>query len=193
MGRRSTVAALNDLPEKRVHETRGNFITTYSGANFFVDECNIEDIPIQDIAHALSMNCRYNGHSEMFYSVAEHSVLVSKLVPEKDALWGLMHDVTEAFVPDVPRPFKHLIYGFKEFENILAKKMAKYYGLRWPEPKSVLHIDKNIVGSEARVIFPNPPEWVTFYEDVCPHDMIRGLPPKKAEREFLDRFKELTK
>lgn len=186
-----SVQSLTNLPEQREHATRGMYVSTYSGHRFYVDECNIDEIPLFDIAHALSMNCRYNGHSERFYSVAEHSVLVSMLVPPEDAKWGLMHDVTEAFVPDVPRPFKHLITGFKEFENVLAEKMALYYDLPWPEPESVKYIDKHIVGSEARVIFPEPPDWVDFYDDVCPHDLIKGLPPNKACRLFMDRYEEL--
>lgn len=187
----SKVVALDDLPEQRVSD-RGNYIATLSGTNFYVDELNIEDIPLEDMAHALSMNCRYNGHVEKFYSVAEHSVLVSKLVPEEDALWGLLHDITEAFVPDVPRPFKALIYGFKEFEERLAKKLADYCGLPWPMPETVHYIDKHIVGSEARVLFPDPPDWVEHYDDVCPHRMIKALTPEQAERAFIDRYKEIT-
>lgn len=180
-----------NLPEQ-VQE-RGMFISTFSGAEFYVDECNIEDIPISDIAHALSMNCRYNGHVQKFYSVAEHSVLVSKLCDPEDALWGLMHDVTEAFVPDIPRPFKHLIHGFQEFEDRLAVQMARYFGLPEEMPESVKYIDKHIVGSEARVLFPTAPDWVQFYDDVCPAQKIMCLPPKDAERAFLKRFEELTK
>jgi hypothetical protein len=69
---------MNPCPEQR--DKRGAFVTTFSGAKFFVDECNIQDIPLEDIAHSLSMNCRFNGHLAHFYSVAEHSVLVSQLV-----------------------------------------------------------------------------------------------------------------
>lgn len=171
---------------------RGEWICTLSGAKFYVNECNIEDIPMDDIAHALAMNCRYNGHITRHYSVAEHSVLVSLLVPEKDALAGLLHDATEAFVPDVPRPFKHLIDGFQEFEDKLATRMGEYYGFEYPLPESVKKVDKNIVGSEARALFPQPPEWAEFYGTVCPEDMIVGLPADMAKEEFLNRFKELT-
>jgi hypothetical protein len=180
---------MSNAPEQI--DKRGNFISTLSGAKFFVDECNIGEIPIEDVAHALGMNCRYNGHVTKHYSVAEHSVLVSLLVPKEDAFWGLMHDVTEAFVPDVPRPFKHLIHGFQDFESTLAGKMAEYYKLDPEEPDTVKFIDKHIVGSEAAVLFPNPPDWVQFYDDVCPSYLIKGLSPKKAKAKFLERFEEL--
>lgn len=169
------------------------FITTYSGAKFYVDDCNIEDVPIKDIAHALSMNCRFNGHIEDFYSVAEHSVIVSELVPEEDALWGLMHDATEAFVPDIPRPFKHLITGFHEFEDKLAKKMAEKLGLSWPMPESVKYIDKNIVADEAARLFPEEPDWIKHYDSVIdPTNPIGALEPRDAYWAFIDRYEELT-
>lgn len=170
---------------------RGLFISTYSGAEFYVQECNIEDIPIEDIAHALSLNCRFNGHVKKFYSVAEHSVLVSHLVSPKNALWGLMHDVTEAFVPDVPRPFKELITGFNEFEQSLSVKMARHFGLPEQMPDDVMYIDKNVVADEARQLFLSPPDWVSFYDSVY-DGVVEGLPPEEAEELFLLRFRELT-
>ena len=180
----------NISPEQ--NSDRGRFIATYSGAYFYIDECNIEDIPMSDVAHALSMNCRFNGHLKKFYSVAEHSVLVSRLVDEEDALWGLLHDVTEAFVPDIPRPFKSLIHGFDEFEEVLAKKIAEHFDLCWPMPKSVKYIDTHIVGPEADVLFPNPPEWTKHYDDVCPRGLINGYSPTTAKYMFLQRLRELT-
>ena len=88
-----------------------------------------------DIAHSLSMNCRFNGHLEQFYSVAEHSVHLSHLVLEKFdsayelAMWALLHDISEAFVPDIPRPFKVLLGGFEEFETKLMKAAADHFDL----------------------------------------------------------------
>ena len=181
---------MNSLPEQ--NHQRGRYVTTRSGALFYVDECNIEDIPITDIAHALGMNCRFNGHVDRFYSVAEHSVLVSKLVPEKDALWGLLHDVTEAFVPDMPRPFKDKIIGFDDFEGHLAKHVARHFDLSETMPQSVKYIDRNIVADEARRLYVQPPCWVDSYESVCPADWIVGYQPIIATELFMKRYKELT-
>src|ERR1017187_10636100 len=77
-------------------------ITTFSGIHFWPLLPNPADIRIEDIAHALSNQCRFAGHAREFYSVAEHSVRVSQLCPPEDALWGLLHDASEAYLTDVP-------------------------------------------------------------------------------------------
>jgi hypothetical protein len=177
-------------PEQR--DMRGPFITTYSGAKFFIDQYNIQDIPIEDIAHALSMNCRFNGHLSEYYSVAEHSIVVSHLVDRDCALEGLLHDITEAFIPDMPRPFKTLITGFEEYEKNLWWAAADHFGLSPNLPENVKYIDKNIVRDEAQRFYSSPPDWINFYESVCPQAVLIGMSPSIAKMEFLARFKELT-
>lgn len=168
------------------------FIGTASGARFYVDDLNVEDIPIYDVAHALSMNCRYNGHVRDFYSVAEHSVIISHLVPPEDALWGLLHDVTEAFVPDIPRPFKPFIGGFKEYEDRIQAKVMGLHGLPLEEPESVAFMDHNIVYDEAKQLFAEVPDWIDNYKSVGAGPMIVANDPRLAKQHFLDRYMELT-
>ena len=175
-----------DSPEQR--DERGPFVTTYSGARFFVDDCNIADIPMYDIAHALSQNCRFNGHLERFYSVAEHSVIVSALVPEEYALTALLHDVSEAFVPDMPRPFKRYITGFEEYEERIQRSVAEHYGTIYPLPEEVKYIDKNIVRDEAEFFYPKPPSWITYYESVVHPGMFDGWEPDMARQKFMEHF-----
>jgi 5'-deoxynucleotidase YfbR-like HD superfamily hydrolase len=155
---------------------------------FFVEEQNVKDIPIEDIAHALSMNCRFNGHLKDFYSVAEHSVWVSHLVPERYALEGLMHDVSEAFIPDMPRPFKKFITGFEEYEDKIHEAIADFYNLRNPLPECVLHVDKNIVRNEAEQLYIDPPDWIEFYEDVASPLKFQCWNPGEAYNNFLKRY-----
>lgn len=173
----------------------GNFIATYSGAHFNLDTLDVGNIPLEDIAHALAMNCRYNGHIKTFYSVAEHCVAVSYLVPEEDALWGLMHDATEAFVPDIPRPFKPYIGGFQEVENRIMESIVDECGLHpTKEPESVQYIDRHIVREEALLLFVNPPEWVDKYHPLPKaRKYINGESPARAKQMWLERFKELTR
>ena len=148
---------------------RGPWIATLSGARFYLDELNIEEIPLQDIAHALAMNCRYNGHIERHYSVAEHSVLVASVLAQQGhnhatVRAGLLHDVSEAFVPDIPRPFKKYITGFADFEEALLREASIAFDFPYPLPPAVEYIDRNIVANEAHSLFPNPPDWVDNYE-----------------------------
>jgi hypothetical protein len=84
----------------------GDWIQTYSGRQFWPLDPRVEDVHLEDIAHALSNVCRYTGHVREFYSVAEHSVHVSWSCEPEDALWGLLHDASEAYLADMARPVK---------------------------------------------------------------------------------------
>ena len=179
-------------------DSRGRFITTYSGVKFFIDECNVEDVPIEDIAHSLSMQCRFNGHLKTFYSVAEHSVHICDLILEKYpiawdlALWGLLHDASEAFVPDLPRPFKVLMSGFGEFEDKAMAAIAEYYQLGSSTmPEEVKYLDTHIVRDEAEKFMINPPTWTDAFESVLDQNWLWGLQPLQAKTLFISRFEFL--
>src|SRR4051794_32940266 len=87
-------------------------IITSTGKWFDVFNPNPADVDIEDIVHALSMQCRFTGHTKEFYSVAQHSVLVSLTCPSVDALYGLVHDGSEAYLSDIARPVKkHPAFG----------------------------------------------------------------------------------
>ncbi|MFG0247924.1 MAG: phosphohydrolase, partial [Phycisphaeraceae bacterium JB051] len=79
-----------------------SWIQTYTGKAFYPLREDPGIIDIRDIAHALSLQCRFNGHCSDFYSVAQHSVHVSEVVPQAFALWGLLHDAAEAYMSDLP-------------------------------------------------------------------------------------------
>ena len=87
-------------------ERVGDWIQTMSGVIFYPLDPRPEEIRIEDIAHALSHQCRFAGHCREFYSVAEHSVRVSRELPQEFMLWGLLHDASEAYLVDLPRPIK---------------------------------------------------------------------------------------
>jgi uncharacterized protein len=182
------------MPEQ--FDPRGNFICTLSGARFYIVEANVQDIPITDIARSLSMKCRFNGHLSRFYSVAEHSVWVSMLCDPKDALWGLLHDISEAFLPDVPRPVKPFLSGFRELETNIRLNAMPHFGLDVNEPESVALVDKHIVANEALQLFPTRPDWIDAYDlTVAPvKDLTSsiGMASYQAEYHFLRRFKQLT-
>jgi hypothetical protein len=177
-----------------------DWIQTYTAKQFFPLEPRIEDVDIHDIAHALSLLCRYGGHCEEFYSVAQHCVLVSYAVPESFALEGLMHDAAEAYLIDIPRPIKHsgLIEGYRAAEDKLELTIWMRYGLRvdlLPLDQSgvIKMADRHVMRTEQRDLMKPPPvEWKDDRAGALP-DRIETWPWRTAERKFLDRFNELMK
>ena len=169
-----------------------DWIQTASGKPFWPLEPRVEDIDIEDIAHALSMKCRYAGHCLRFYSVAQHSVLCSEIVPESAMMWALLHDATEAYLPDVARPVKKSLPGFKEIEARLARCIAERFGLSLPMPDAVKVADLRLLASEQRDLMA-PPElsWdSTRGVELVPFEIVPAS-PSEAKAMFLRRFEEL--
>ncbi len=131
---------------------RGNWIATYSGKRFYPLDARPEDIDVNDIIHALSNLSRFGGHTINFYSVAQHSVLVSLMCPEEDALWGLLHDASEAYLIDVPSPLKKCpeFVFYRQAEKKLMDVICGVFKLPSDEPPSVKLVDKRILATEAR-------------------------------------------
>jgi len=135
---------------------------------------------IQDISYALSNLCRFNGHCSEFYSVAEHSVLVAWLLAEWDQspeviMQGLMHDATEAYLSDVPAPFKQLLPDWRALDEDLEEKLWKHFNLGEKSPM-VKKADWYAVFIEANQLLPSKGEWFNDPMDVR-SDAIMIQPP----------------
>ena len=157
------------------------WIQTFSGRRVCPFNPAVEDLAIEDIAHALSLICRYGGHVRRFYSVAQHSVLVSRLVAPEHAAWGLLHDASEAYLADVVTPVKRFMANYQETETGLMRAVAARFGLGWPQPHEVTWIDRGMLRVERRDLM-GPARL----------DMrIEPWDPARAEEEFLERFGEL--
>lgn len=156
-----------------------------------------EDIYIEDIAHALAHQCRYGGHCQRFYSVAEHSILVSRLVPKEHALAGLLHDASEAYCVDVPAPLKRQLVGYKEIEKLNWNAICDRFGLLHRMPTCVHHADVAMLFAEQKALMlPSPrPDWGMGRLTPMSADpaSIVGYSPVQARRLFLERFNELHK
>lgn len=168
-------------------------ISTYDGDFFDYENPEGHEYNINVIAHALSNLCRYGGHSNDFYSVAEHSVLVSRLLPRRLALVGLLHDASEAYCGDVASPLKRLIPEYRKIEDRVQAAIAKHFGLPFPFPEEIHHADKVLYRTErASICSVDDTLWFTD----LPEDkniMIACMPPKDAKAFFLSRYKELIR
>ena len=168
------------------------WIQTYSGIRFTPTNPNSDAIVIQDISHSLSLQCRFSGHSKSFYSVAQHSVLVSYECDPGEELWGLLHDASEAYLVDIPKPLKASgkFDAYLEFEKNMMKAICNRFGLDVQEPSSVKKADYKLLCTEARDLLVEPRKDGFDLFESLPYTIV-PLSPKEAEKEFLKRFFEL--
>ena len=173
---------------------KGDYIQTFTGRKFWPLEPRPDEVCIDDIAHALSMLCRYNGHCLKFYSVAEHSVHVAQWLldngyPCETILAGLLHDATEAYVADVPRPLKQSLPTYKDAENKVWRAIAARYGLDAELPAEVHEADNRILSDEIQQNM-KPMEWHAGHDDPLGVE-LEFWTPAQAEREFISMFRFL--
>jgi hypothetical protein len=173
----------------------GQWIQTFSGKQFWTIDPRPEEIDIEDIAHALGMMCRYNGHCEEFYSVAEHSVLVARsLKPYYEpmvALWGLLHDASEAYIADICRPTKPYLTNYKELEANIMKAVCLKFNLPITEPTPVKAADNAILVDELRQNMKEPPAGWNI-PDFGLGIQLKYWTPREAKEQFLYEFNVLT-
>jgi 5'-deoxynucleotidase YfbR-like HD superfamily hydrolase len=156
-------------------------------------------ICIEDIAHALAFTNRFGGHGKRFYSVAQHSLLVSALSAHDDELSGLLHDATEAYLGDILTPIKHTdaFAGYRRAEKHLHEVIFKRFGIEEHFPESVEYADTLALKLEANWLM-NPmiqemAEYMTLSEETLEdcREWSIGLTAHEAEEKFLLEFKRL--
>jgi hypothetical protein len=167
-------------------------IQTASGRYFDLATPRPADICLSDIAHALSNLCRFNGHTAQFYSVAQHSVIVSQIAPPELAFAALMHDAHEAYVGDVTSPIKALLPSYRILERVAARCVRRCFGVPLVMPIEVQRADLIALATEKRdIMSPLGGDWTCLHgiEPLPGH--ILPLSPLRAHALFVDRFREL--
>lgn len=179
-----------------VVEDLGGWMQTRSGRAYHYENPQQDEIQIGDIAHGLSNLCRFGGHTAHFYSVAEHSVLVSLVVESthpEHAFAALMHDATEAYVIDVPRPLKHLLGAV--YAGLEAKAWAAIclkYGINPFLHECVKAADNAVLLAERDVLLERPAKAWNWAENIKPAEVaINCWIPRIARDIFIERFREL--
>lgn len=193
----------------------GAWMQTYTGCQFYPLDPRPQDVRPADIAHALSLICRYGGHVDRFYSVAEHCVLLSHAVAPKHALWALLHDSAEAYVGDMVRPLKHQLPVYCDVEDRVLAAVAERFRLRcdWREsdkgkwvgtefhpfrlpvtPAEVKEADNRILLDERAALMPNTQHpWTQDLDGTTPLGVtIHGWGPSYAEHMYIARLNELV-
>lgn len=154
-------------------------------------------VEIEVIAHVLSQQCRFAGHTNEFFSVAQHCVMVSMMCEPEDALWGLLHDASEALIVDVPRPVKrHKRFDFyMECEEKIMEAVCKNYDLPLAMPLSVRLADDLALALEFRDLMYYPMREIIadsiFDKDLSTFPTIVPLSATDAEGVFLKRYEQL--
>ena len=157
-----------------------------------------EQLDIGDIARALANQCRFGGHCRVFYSVAQHSVIVSELVEERggdveDVFAALMHDASEAYLGDMPHPLKHrspLGAAFKDAEDHLEAALRQHFAIK-PDVPEIKRADRALLATERRAFSDEAWHWPEL-EGVEPLDLeLTAMSPDEAQRAFLARHETL--
>ena len=158
-------------------------ITTYTGKNF--DPLNVDEslLDIKDIAHALSLICRGNGHVQHFYSVAQHSLACAKEAKvrgyEKEIILGcLLHDASEAYLSDVTRPIKQELTYYLEVEDVLQNVIWKHF------------IQRDLTKEETKLVFEIDDEINRNYLKLQRKVDLSFVAFETIENEFIEFYKE---
>ena len=169
-------------------------ILTVSGQSFnFIDPAS-NVIRVTDIAHALAHVCRFAGHTREFYSVAQHSVLVSQLVPPEFAFEALMHDAAEAYCQDIPAPLKALLPDYQRMETYIDGLIRFKFGISLEQAAVVKYADLTMLATERRDLEIDDGSKWEILEGIPCSDLVQVIPlrPGQAYGLFMNRFNELV-
>lgn len=171
---------------------RGDWFLTSTGIQFYPMDPRSADIRLSDIAHALAQICRFGGHTQFFYSVAQHSVLVSEIVPKEHALVALLHDATEAYVGDMVRPLKRNLPQYKAIEYRVWIAICHRFEIDPAMPECIKAADNRALMTERRDLLIKSDHSWSLEEQFPPIETkITPLEPLHAEAAFITRFRQL--
>lgn len=169
------------------------WIQTYTGRQVWPLEMKPEDIDPIDIAYGLGRQARYTGHTRLFYSVAEHTVLMAGVVPDELKPWALLHDASEAYLHDIPRPLKRLpeFTAYLDIEDRVMRTVADRFDLALPMPYEIHDYDRRMYTTEAPKLFSRiHPDWEKWIEDIpyLPGVRLQFWGPEVAPKRWLDAY-----
>jgi 5'-deoxynucleotidase YfbR-like HD superfamily hydrolase len=169
------------------------YVSTFLGNRFYPTSPRIDDVAIEDIAHGLAYQCRFNGQTRAFYSVAQHSLMVMRLVPEHLRRAALLHDAAEAYLGDMVKPLKNLFPEFSRIETQVMRIIGHRFDVDLGQmDASIKQADLIALATEKRDLMPHSTEAWANLQDVAPlPESLRPMAPMPAKAAFLESFHEL--
>lgn len=172
---------------------KDRYLSTFTGNKFFPFAPHPHQIDIRDIAHGLSLLCRFSGQCPYFFSVAEHSIYVANNLPDNLKLEGLLHDASEAYLADLPRPVKVGLPEYNAIEAAVEEVIAQKFDLAFPTPSQVKTADNALLRNEVFTFFGAERYFEDFGEEyVSRGEHLFGFDPATAESKFLNLYSRLT-
>lgn len=167
-------------------------IVLFSGRTFDLCHPECSSFSLMDIAHGLAHTCRFVGQTTTFYSVAQHSVIVSRIVPEMFALQALFHDGAEAFIGDVTTPLKSLLPDYRAIERRIERAVFGRLGLPMEVAPVIKRADRIAMNTERRDLMPaHADAWSSLDGVEMLQERITPVGPLDARGLFLSRLMEL--
>jgi len=169
------------------------YVSTFSGNRFYPLEPRIDVVAIEDIAHGLAYQCRFNGQTREFYSVAQHSLIVASLVPTDLRLAALLHDAAEAYLGDMVKPLKVLLPQFADLEDKVTAIIAAAFAVDFSDYGPIKRADLIALATEKRDLMPHSVERWAYLDDIRPlAQPIVAMSPSQAKQAFLAQFARLA-
>lgn len=168
------------------------YVSTFLGNRFYPLEPCIDCVDIEDIAHGLAYQCRFNGQTQEFYSVAQHSLIVASLVPTDLRLAALLHDAAEAYLGDMVKPLKVLLPAFAAIEDQVTAIIADTFEIDFSDYGPIKRADLIALATEKRDLMPHSAERWSYLDGIRPlAQPIVPMQPGEAKRAFLREFARL--
>lgn len=168
------------------------YVSTCLGNRFYPAAPNIDDVAVEDIAQGLAYQCRFNGQTQAFYSVAQHSLIVASLVPVHLRLAALLHDAAEAYLGDMVKPLKHFFPTFSVIENKMMAIIGERFAVTTFDTPEIKRADLIALATEKRDLMPNSTEpWPSIKGLEPMTARIVPMEPQKAKAIFLETYFQL--
>jgi hypothetical protein len=179
---------------KITDEGKWPWLQTFTGKAFVPMAPDPDMVDIRDIAIGLSREARYNGHTRTSepYSVAQHCVLISHVLPKPLKLLGLLHDAAEAYCKDLTWSVKVMLPEYKAIEVPIEAAIADRFNLSFPYPPEIKEADNRMLATEKRDLFDKEPR--PWRDDIPqPYNMrVIAWAHREARYQFLKAFNRLV-